>query len=171
MATQAVAPDRRRAGDGAGRATALAADRMSKPQTLSAVNCGALLVHQYEEYQNPGWFPGQFNRGLFKSDSPRNYPLNTNTGMCIDTAIAYPVYIAPVDVPEGPVAGPGPGPVRHVPGGRARGNRPRIAGDSTAPASWPPRCCTSRWAWPTSRPCKPTADDQGQSRPQESPAP
>lgn len=83
-----------------GGATALAAGRMSKPQTLSAVNFGALLVHQYEEYQDPGWFPGQFNRGLFKSDSPRNYPLNTNTGMCINTVIAYPVYIAPVVFPK-----------------------------------------------------------------------
>jgi hypothetical protein len=83
-----------------GGATALAADRMSKPQTLSAVNFGALLVHQYEEYQDPGWFPGQFNRGLFKSDSPRNYPLNTNTGMCINTAIGYPFYIVPILFPK-----------------------------------------------------------------------
>lgn len=83
-----------------GGATALAAGRMSKPQTLSAVNLGALLVHQYEEYQDPGWFPGQFNRGLFKSDSPRNYPLNTNTGMCINTVIGYPFYIAPVVFPK-----------------------------------------------------------------------
>jgi Protein of unknown function with HXXEE motif len=83
-----------------GGATALAAGRMSKPQTLSAVNFGALLVHQYEEYQDPGWFPGQFNRGLFKSDSPRNYPLNTNTGMCINTAIGYPFYIAPIVFPK-----------------------------------------------------------------------
>jgi len=56
-----------------GGATALAAGRMSKPQTRSAVNFGALLVHQYEEYQDPGWFPGQFNRGLFKSDSPHAF--------------------------------------------------------------------------------------------------
>lgn len=53
-----------------GGVTALAAGKMSKPQTLSAVNFGALLVHQYEEYQDPGWFPGQFNHGLFHSVSP-----------------------------------------------------------------------------------------------------
>ena len=53
-----------------GGATALAADRMSKPQTLSAVNFGALLVHQYEEYQDPGWFPGQFNAGCSRATAP-----------------------------------------------------------------------------------------------------
>jgi hypothetical protein len=83
-----------------GGATALAASRMSKPQTLSAVNFGALLVHQYEEYQDPGWFPGQFNRGLFKSDTPRNYPLNTNSALCVNTAFAYPYYIAPIVFPK-----------------------------------------------------------------------
>jgi hypothetical protein len=30
------------------------------------------MAHQYEEYVYPGYFPGQFNRGLFNSDSPRN---------------------------------------------------------------------------------------------------
>ncbi|MFF9432049.1 hypothetical protein [Streptomyces sp. NPDC014746] len=37
---------------------------------LSALNWGALLVHQYEEYEDPGYFPGQFNKGLFKSAEP-----------------------------------------------------------------------------------------------------
>jgi hypothetical protein len=83
-----------------GGATALAAGRMSKPQTLSAANFGALLVHQYEEYEDPGWFPGQFNRGVFKSDSPRNYPLKTHLGMCINTAIGYPFYLAPILFPK-----------------------------------------------------------------------
>jgi hypothetical protein len=83
-----------------GGITALTAGRMSKPQTLSAVNFGALLVHQYEEYQDPGWFPGQFNHGLFKSDSPRNYVLNTNSALCVNTAFAYPYYIAPILFPR-----------------------------------------------------------------------
>jgi hypothetical protein len=56
----------------------------------------ALLAHQYEEYVDPGYFPGQFNRGLFKSDSPRNYPLNPQTAMVINTALAYPFYLGPV---------------------------------------------------------------------------
>lgn len=83
-----------------GGATALASGRMSKPQMLSAANFGALLVHQYEEYQDPGWFPGQFNRGVLKSDSPRNYPVNTHLGMCINTAVGYPFYLAPILFPK-----------------------------------------------------------------------
>jgi hypothetical protein len=69
---------------------------------------GAPLVHQYEEYQDPGWFPGQFNRGLFKSNSPRNYPLNTHASMCMNTAIAYPYYIAPILFPKARWLGLGP---------------------------------------------------------------
>jgi hypothetical protein len=45
---------------------------MSKPRLLSAANFGALLVQQYEEYEDSGWFPGQFNHGVLKSDQPRN---------------------------------------------------------------------------------------------------
>ena len=54
---------------GAGALT-LTHRRMSKPRLLSAMNLLALLVHQYEEYQDPGYFPGQFNGGLFHSDQP-----------------------------------------------------------------------------------------------------
>jgi len=69
-------------------------------RALSVMNFIALLVHQYEEYEDPGYFPGQFNSGIFKSDQPRNYPLNTNTAMCINTAVAYPFYIAPIVFPK-----------------------------------------------------------------------
>ncbi len=93
---------------GLGGATALAARRMTKPQVLSALNFAVLLVHQYEEYQDPGYFPGQLNRGVFKSDSPRNFPLNTNTAMCVNTALGYPFYAAPVLFPKTRWVGLGP---------------------------------------------------------------
>jgi Protein of unknown function with HXXEE motif len=82
-----------------GAATVAARARMTKPQILSAANLMALMAHQYEEYVQPGYFPGQFNRGLFNSDSPRNYPLNPQTAMVINTALAYPFYLAPVLFP------------------------------------------------------------------------
>ena len=85
---------------GIGGATALIARKLTKPQVFSALNFAALLIHQYEEYQAPGYFPGQFNRGLFKSDSPYNYPLNSDIAMWINTAIAYPFYLAPVVFPR-----------------------------------------------------------------------
>lgn len=88
--------------------TALAGQRLSRPQRLAALNLSALMVHQYEEYHAPGYFPGQLNRGLVRSDSPRNYPLNTNSAMWINTAIAYPVYVAPVLLPDRKWLGLGP---------------------------------------------------------------
>lgn len=92
-----------------GGAAALAArGKVTNLRALSAVNWIALLVHQYEEYEDPGYFPGQFNRGMFKSDQPRNFPLNTHTAMCINTAIAYPVYALPVVFPNLKWLGIGP---------------------------------------------------------------
>ena len=83
-----------------GAATAASAQRLTKPQILSAANLMALMAHQFEEYVYPGYFPGQFNRGLFNSDSPRNYPLNPQTAMVINTCLAYPFYVAPVLFPK-----------------------------------------------------------------------
>ena len=75
---------------------ALIGGRLARTRLFSAVNLMALLAHQYEEYVDPGYFPGQFNRGMFKSESPRNYPLNPQTAMIINTALAYPFYLGPV---------------------------------------------------------------------------
>lgn len=66
---------------GAAGALALTHRRMSKPQLLPAFNMLALLVHQHAESEDPGYFPGQFSGGMFHSDKPDRYPLNTNTGM------------------------------------------------------------------------------------------
>ena len=83
-----------------GAVTARAGRRLTRPQILSAANLMALMAHQFEEYVYPGYFPGQFNRGLFNSESPRNYPLNPQTAMVINTALAYPFYLAPVLFPR-----------------------------------------------------------------------
>jgi len=83
-----------------GGLTAVAGKRLTRPQILSAANLMALMAHRYEEYVEPGYFPGQFNRGLFKSESPRNHPLNPQTAMVINTGLAYPFYLAPVLFPK-----------------------------------------------------------------------
>jgi hypothetical protein len=94
-----------------GGVTALNAPRMKTTQVLSSANLLALIVHQYEEYQDPGYGPGQMNRVMgrlspsMRSDNPRNYPLNTNSAMCINTAIGYPVYIAPILFPKNKTLG------------------------------------------------------------------
>ncbi len=94
-----------------GGATALASRKMTAPQVLSAANLMALLVHQYEEYQDPGYGGTQINRvmgRILKGGSPRNYPLNTHSAMCINTAIAYPAYVAPILFPKKKWLGLGP---------------------------------------------------------------
>jgi Protein of unknown function with HXXEE motif len=81
--------------------TALAGrGKINNLRALSAMNFVALLVHQYEEYQDPGYFPGQFNRGVLKSSQPRNYPLNTHTAMCINAGVGYPFYALPIIFPK-----------------------------------------------------------------------
>lgn len=116
-----------------GGTVTLAARYMSRPQLLSALNLGALFVHQYEEYVDPGWFPGQFNHGLFKSDQPRNYPLSPDTALCVNTAFAYPFYIAPIVFPKSKWLGLAPA-LFGI--GQAVGHGvifPRIAGDKYSP--------------------------------------
>jgi hypothetical protein len=116
-----------------GGAVTLTARLMSKPQLLSAVNLGALFVHQYEEYEDPGWFPGQFNHGVLKSDQPRNYPLNQTTALCVNTVFAYPFYIAPILFPKQKWLGLAPaffGIMQAVGHGLVF---PRIAGDKYSP--------------------------------------
>jgi Protein of unknown function with HXXEE motif len=85
---------------GAAGALAMTHRRMSKPQRLAALNMLALLVHQYEEYEDPGYFPGQFNGGIFHSDQPDHYPLNTNTALIINVPLAYTFYALPVAFPK-----------------------------------------------------------------------
>ena len=85
---------------GAAGALALTHRRMSKPQVLSALNLLALLVHQYEEYEDPGYFPGQFNGGVFHSDQPDHFPLNTNIALIINVPLAYTFYALPVALPK-----------------------------------------------------------------------
>jgi hypothetical protein len=94
-----------------GGVTALASPRMKTTQVLAAANFISLMVHQYEEYQDPGYGPGQANRIIshvgpsMRSHNPRNYPLNPHGAMCINTAIAYPVYIAPILFPRSKTLG------------------------------------------------------------------
>lgn len=73
--------------------------RLTNLRALSAINLIALTVHQYEEYVDPGYFPGHANGAVMRSSQPRNYPLNRQSSLCINTALAYPFYVAPVLFP------------------------------------------------------------------------
>ena len=83
-----------------GGSLALFGKRLSRPQLFSALNFVALLVHQFEEYRFPGFFPGHFNGGLLKSDTPDRYPLNTSSATIINVALGYPVYLLPLFAPK-----------------------------------------------------------------------
>ena len=87
-------------GMGIAGATALASKKLSRPQTLAALNLAALTVHQYEEYEDPGFFPGQFNGGILHSEEPDRYPLNTNTALIVNVPLAYTFYALPIVLPK-----------------------------------------------------------------------
>jgi Protein of unknown function with HXXEE motif len=79
---------------------ALSHRRLSRPRLYSALNLAALMVHQFEEYGFPGYFPGMMNGGIFKSDKPDRYPLNTDSAMIVNAALGYPFYVVPVLFPK-----------------------------------------------------------------------
>ena len=70
-------------------ALALSHRRLSRSRLFSALNLAALMVHQFEEYGFPGYFPGLLNAGVFKSDKPDRYPLNTNSSLIVNAAVSY----------------------------------------------------------------------------------
>ena len=67
-------------------------------RALSVMNAMTMCAHQYEEYVDPGWFPGMVNVGMFKSDQPLNYPFNAHSAMCANIffrALYIPAMIFP----------------------------------------------------------------------------
>ena len=81
-------------------ALAISHRRLSRSRLFSALNLAALMVHQFEEYGFPGYFPGLLNAGVFKSDKPDRYPLNTNSALIVNAAVGYPFYLLPVLFPK-----------------------------------------------------------------------
>src|SRR5919205_2635699 len=75
---------------------ALFGKRLSRPHLFSTLNLVAMLVHQFEEYRFPGTFPGQFNGGVFKSDKPDRYPMNTPTAVGGNAGVFDGVFLLPV---------------------------------------------------------------------------
>src|SRR5918993_5679387 len=70
-------------------ALAISHRRLSRSRLFSALNLTALMVHQFEEYGFPGYFPGLLNAGVFKSGKPDRYPLNTNSALIVNAAVSY----------------------------------------------------------------------------------
>ena len=52
----------------------------------------SLLIHQFEEYRYPGYFPGMMNTVMFSSKHPDRYPLNSNTAFIINVLVGWLSY-------------------------------------------------------------------------------
>jgi hypothetical protein len=68
-------------------------------RALAVMNAMTMCAHQYEEYVDPGYFPGMVNVGIFKSEQPRNYPFNPNSAMCANIFFRW-FYIPPMLFPN-----------------------------------------------------------------------
>ena len=79
---------------------ALSGRRLSRSRLFSALNLVALMVHQFEEYGFPGYFPGMMNGGLFKSEKPDRHPLNTNSALINNVVMFDLFYLLPVLFPK-----------------------------------------------------------------------
>jgi hypothetical protein len=68
-------------------------------RTLAVMNSMTMAAHQVEEYVDPGYFPGQVNAGMFKSDQPLNYPFNAKSAALANLSFTA-LYAVPVILPK-----------------------------------------------------------------------
>lgn len=73
--------------------------RQTDLRSLAVMNAMTMCAHQYEEYVDPGYFPGMVNVGIFKSDQPANYPFNPNSAMCANIFFRA-LYVPPMLFPR-----------------------------------------------------------------------
>lgn len=62
-------------------------------RVLLSISFIALLLHQFEEYQLPGYFPRMINTVMFRSRHPDRFPLNPNTALIINVGLGWSLYI------------------------------------------------------------------------------
>ncbi|HEY1817868.1 MAG TPA: HXXEE domain-containing protein [Kofleriaceae bacterium] len=72
--------------------------RKTNIRALAVMNSVTMSAHQFEEYVEPGYFPGQANR-MFKSTHPRNWPLNAQGLMCANVGFST-LYVIPIIFPK-----------------------------------------------------------------------
>jgi hypothetical protein len=134
---------------------------LSRSRLFSALNLAALMVHQFEEYSFPGYFPGLLNAGVFKSDKPDRYPLNTNSALIVNAVVGYPFYLLPVLFPKRRSLGLAP--VLFGFGQAAFHGivPPSARRPATAPGSCPPSSCTCPSASTTSARSAPSGHGAG----------
>ena len=86
-----------------GGVSLLAGSRKTQPnvRALAVMNGMTMCAHQYEEYVDPGYFPGMVNVGIFGRGpvSARNYPFNPNSAMCANVFFRW-LYVPPMLFPQ-----------------------------------------------------------------------
>ena len=71
----------------------LGARSISSFQLFLWVSFISLLLHQFEEYRFPGYFPEMVNAVMFGSKRPDRYPLNTNTALVVNVYLGWSLYL------------------------------------------------------------------------------
>ena len=66
--------------------------RLSDFRLLLSISLITLFIHQFEEYQIPGYFPRMVNAIMFRSKQPDRFPLNTNTALVINVGLGWLLY-------------------------------------------------------------------------------
>ena len=75
-------------------------ERLSDFRLILSISLITLFLHQFEEYQWPGYFPRMLNSTLFKSELPDRFPLNANTSWIINVVIGWLLYASAIVVGE-----------------------------------------------------------------------
>lgn len=57
------------------------------------VSLFSLLVHQFEEYRWPGYFPQMLNCAVYGSPQPDRFPLNTQSSLVINVVVGWSAYL------------------------------------------------------------------------------
>ncbi|HET9173862.1 MAG TPA: HXXEE domain-containing protein [Candidatus Saccharimonadales bacterium] len=65
---------------------------LSPLRILLGASLLSLFVHQFEEYQWPGYFPRMINTVMFASKQPDRYPLNATTAWIINVWLGWVLY-------------------------------------------------------------------------------
>jgi hypothetical protein len=67
--------------------------QISTLQELMWISLITLFAHQVEEYRYPGYFPGNLNTVIFKSNQPDRYPLNSQSAFIINVILGWGSYL------------------------------------------------------------------------------
>jgi hypothetical protein len=66
---------------------------ISELRLLLSISLITLFIHQFEEYQLPGYFPRMVNTAMFRFNQPDRFPLNTDIALLINAGLCWILYM------------------------------------------------------------------------------